>query len=221
MRDGEPEGRESLIAAVRAMERSVMRSISRGVVPVAVGAVLLVGGCGEYPGSTKASSPSPRTGNFTFGLALDSGTAGAPVPFPERIPGISRGVVSCGIKDGKTMFVVWADRESEGSECIAGSSEELRCRSSFGDIAYECVTSDGETGTCWIGFRNARWPADATRYDLADGSLFLISTQGAEPRIKQLQRDLSSVKSEIGYFEGLAKSDAEIRDFFIEQKAAE
>ena len=198
-----------------------MKSISLRVVPVAVGAVLLFGGYGEYPASTKASSPSPRTGNFTFGFSLASGTAGAPVPFPERIPGLSRGVVSCGIKDGKTMFVVWADRESEGSGCIAGSGEEFRCRSSFGDIDYECVTSDGETGTCWIGFRNPHWPAEATRYDLADGALFLISTQGAEPRIKQLQRDMSSVKSEIGYFEGLAKSDAEIRDFFIKQKAAE
>jgi hypothetical protein len=188
---------------------------------VAIGVVLLVGACSHFAAPTRASSPDRGIANRTFGLAVESATSGASGPSQKRMPGISRGTISCGVKDGKTMFVIWADRESEESSCRELRGDEFLCRSGFGEVACECVTSDGKTGTCWIGVRNARWPAEATRYDLADGAFFLLSTQGATPRVRQMQRDLANVASEMKVFEGLAKSDAEIRDFFAEHKAAE
>ena len=204
-----------------------MRFICLSAVTVAAGAVLLVGGCDEYTASTKASSPIRRVGYITFGFDLGSEAPVAPDQVAKRVPGVSHGAVSFGVKDGKTLLIVWADGKCEESSCgVRRGDEFLRgdkflCRSGYGEVACECVLSDGKTDTCWIGVRNARWPAEATSYHLADGAFFLLSTQGAKPRVRQMQRDLTNIASEMKVIEGLARSDAEIRDFFMDHKAAE
>jgi hypothetical protein len=47
-------------------------------------------------------------------------------------------------------------------------------------------TADGKT---------ALFTIDNTSYDLADGALFLITTEDGQAEVQQLQRDLSGVQS--------------------------
>ena len=52
------------------------------------------------------------------------------------------------------------------------------------------------------------------RYDLSEGSLFLVSVGGKQPRVLQLKRDIRNAESES--FQKLAEADAEVGKFFAQ-----
>jgi len=93
-------------------------------------------------------------------------------------------------------------------------------------VAVECYTPDGKTGkVSFIRQPSQSFQSDPLGYDLAQGRLFLVSTEGAEPRVKQLplaklnlkpDGTLSQREMTTEVLQGLAKTDPELRAFFIE-----
>jgi hypothetical protein len=57
---------------------------------------------------------------------------------------------------------------------------------------------------------------DGTRYDLANGALFLLSTKDRQLRVTQLHVDLSHVQGSTQGFEALAKKEPRIAKFIAE-----
>jgi len=118
--------------------------------------------------------------------------------------------------DDKTAVLVWFDSGLElhdsgntnasthifqGTFPLSdGRKDQWRC---------ELQDSDGTTGTCTLGGKT---------YDLADGSLFLVSTGAKGPQVTQLKRDVSGVRVPGGGLEELYR-DPEVRKRLPEIKA--
>jgi hypothetical protein len=128
------------------------------------------------------------------------------------IPGIDHASVTCGLwSDGRTVVTVWTD-VSSGSSSLAprvatraeGFVFEGHHRGPGGRyVDCRCSTPDGRTGTVTIN--------DKT-FDLADGALFLVSTQRGQTEVCQLKRDTLKLGPE--GLKDLARNDQEILDFF-------
>jgi hypothetical protein len=58
-------------------------------------------------------------------------------------------------------------------------------------------------------------------YELAKGSLFLVSTRDGKVEVRQVQRDLLKVKPDQESVEKLLKDDAEVGSFFAEKAKPE
>jgi hypothetical protein len=113
-----------------------------------------------------------------------------------------------------SVFVVWGD--SPNADCREPKSigdrgcDGAECRGYIGShkrrkIEFHCRTKDGKSGTVKI---------NGTTYDLANGSLFLVSTSGDEVRIKQLNRDMTRQTFDEESLTAFGKGDAEIVEFF-------
>jgi len=72
-------------------------------------------------------------------------------------------------------------------------------------VEFHCETKDGKTGQVKI---------DGVAYELADGNLFLVFTEGEQSRVKQLKRDISNLKFERESLEAFGRNDPEIAEFF-------
>jgi hypothetical protein len=72
-------------------------------------------------------------------------------------------------------------------------------------VEWQCETTDGKTGKMVI---------NSSSYELAKGTLFLISTRGGNVEVGQFQRDLLKVKPDQESLEKLLKGDADIGSFF-------
>jgi hypothetical protein len=88
-------------------------------------------------------------------------------------------------------IMIWHDLTGEGTASsagfVAGSFyiERGAARAADGrSLAWEVQTRDGRAGEAQIG---------GVRYDLAAGTLFLVTTQGGTTEVRQLSRDLSAV----------------------------
>jgi hypothetical protein len=75
-------------------------------------------------------------------------------------------------------------------------------------VKWKCVTADGKTGQITI---------NAKEYDLAQGALFLVSSKGILIRVRQLQRDLSKVQSEVESLERWLRADEEVGRFYRDE----
>ena len=118
-------------------------------------------------------------------------------------------------------YVVWTDRTAGWGG--AGGAERT------GDKAraeYRAVQtpSDGprvefqyEMNETAAG-REGKITINGTTYDLAKGSLFLVSTKGPEPEVVQLDRDTLKLKPGKEALEELAKNDPEVTAFFTKAK---
>jgi hypothetical protein len=71
-------------------------------------------------------------------------------------------------------------------------------------VEFAGETKDGKTG---------RMTLDGNEYDLADGTLFLVSARRGY-RVKQLKRDMARFQDAGELFQDFSKNDPEIRDFF-------
>ena len=143
----------------------------------------------------------------------------------KPFPGSDQGSVGMGIwfhgHDSDAAFVVWVGEAGGGSlaartELAAKGTHERACiyNGALADVALECRTSDGKTGTVKIG---------GAAYELDKGALFLVSKTGGEPRVKQLKLAVLNLKPEgtlspdqmtHEYLRGLAKTNPEIKEFF-------
>jgi hypothetical protein len=72
-------------------------------------------------------------------------------------------------------------------------------------VEFLCEITDGKAGQAKI---------NGVTYELADGNLFLVSTQAEQHRVKQLKRDLAALKFERENLEAFGKNDADIAGFF-------
>jgi len=147
----------------------------------------------------------------------------------KSVPGIDEVSIHFGVWGDGATIVVWSDGTggSFGSRGMGGvplqAGETRRGVKYEGHLSgrdgrivnVECYTPDGKTGTVKIGDE---------AYELAQGTLFLISTSGAKPKVKQLKSDKLDLKpmgsrtvDEITSqtLEALAKTDPDIRAFFI------
>jgi hypothetical protein len=73
-------------------------------------------------------------------------------------------------------------------------------------FAWQCATSDAKSGTMTI---------DGRSFELAAGTLFLVSTSGGTVAVTQLNRDLTGISLDPGTFMTLAKNDSLIRSFVL------
>jgi hypothetical protein len=64
--------------------------------------------------------------------------------------------------------------------------------------------------------RGGRFQLNGTAYDLANGTLFLVSTKGGQIRVTQLDVDLSQVQPDKQGFEAFAKEQPRIAQFFAD-----
>jgi len=109
-----------------------------------------------------------------------------------------------------TTFIVWSDFDSGSSSSSSSSSDGLSCRGQMhardgSKVEFRCTTQDGTTGPVMIG---------ETKYDLANGNLFLVARDGERLRVKQLRRDFGNVEFTRESFEAYARKDAETLSFF-------
>lgn len=120
--------------------------------------------------------------------------------------------------DNKTAALVWFDsRANNYVEGASGNLSGLKHRYNGGTfvvldgrkIAWHCEIEDkdGKTGRAEI---------DSKEYDLAGGTLLLVSTRGKDIRVTQLKRDLSGVSPDQAGLERLA-IDPDVKGWLSEE----
>jgi hypothetical protein len=168
-------------------------------------------------------SPAPPGGNTTA-LPPPSVSAGNGTTSWSRIPNLRPGVDEASVDmcswGGELVFAVWADARTSAG----GSQQTAAGETYFGSFAtadgrqleYRGETTDGRTGKVVFHTKDQRTGATVFngRYDLSEGSLFLVSVGGQQPRVLQLKRDIRKADSES--FQKLAEADAEIGTFFVQ-----
>ena len=125
------------------------------------------------------------------------------------VPGIDVGSTGLAGWNGENVFVVWADTSSSGSNSHttdSGASYAGHFVTKDGRrVEYHCDTPDGKTGALTLAGHD---------YDLGRGTLFLVSTAGPEARVRQLNRDVRTLKATPDAFWKLAEGNKEIAEFF-------
>jgi hypothetical protein len=177
------------------------RSVTLFAEIVVVIALLASGGCGE-----------PKE----FGV--DCHSMGWDRFSKNPVPGIDRGGVTaytlrCGPPKG-VQLVLWSDTSpsSHGSGTTRRTFVEGRFTGTGGRaVGFLCQTTDGRT---------ARFKIDGKEFDLAEGSLFLVSTHQEKPRVAQLAQDVTKIPNETGALREFALANAEISKFFHEAQQA-
>jgi peptidyl-Lys metalloendopeptidase len=107
--------------------------------------------------------------------------------------------------------MIWHDLVGEGTAHSAGFATGRlyieRGSARFADgrsLAWEVQTADGRMGEVQIG---------GVRYDLAGGTLFIVTTQGGTPTVRQLSRDLSDVPLDHDGILAFARNDPDLAAF--------
>jgi hypothetical protein len=110
--------------------------------------------------------------------------------------------------------MIWHDLSGEGTAASAGFatgrlySERGAARSADGrSLAWEVQTRDGTMGEVHIG---------GGRYDLAAGTLFIVTTQDGPMAVRQLHRDLSAVPLDHDGILAFARNDPDLAAFLDE-----
>jgi len=157
-------------------------------------------------------------GPTAYGIAQSKSSWTTNITDPNRTLGIDAASVSfvtlqAGPPEG-VPFVVWSDlpngNSGSGVGRIGGASYEGQHRATDGrGVQFHGETTDGKTGTVTI--------ADVP-YDLANGSLFLASTQHDPPTVAQIAYDTSKFPKGKDQLIRLAKSIPDIRAFWEKHK---
>lgn len=144
----------------------------------------------------------------------------------DPTPGIHNAAVSIitlfNGPDKGVKFVVWSDllnrTDKEGTNSAAPSSTFAKRSLSYQGrhsisagptILFDANTPDGVSGT--IKF-------DETIYDLANGKLFLVSSQQHPPEVLQLDIDTANMPNGMGKLLEFAKENEPIEAFFQKHK---
>jgi hypothetical protein len=120
------------------------------------------------------------------------------VPGTPPLPGLDQAHVGMAIWGDGAAFVVWSDATKDGwigatrMRGIPLKPGETRKGARYQGmfighhlVAVECYTPDGKTGKVRVD-QQKDYLLDPLGYDLTQGRLFPVSTEGAEPRVKQL-----------------------------------
>jgi hypothetical protein len=157
---------------------------------------MLVFGCGRTP-----SPAGPDVGGPS-GIISWAPSAGTDNP----LPGIDYGTVYY----LGTAFVVWSDAPGGGGGSASSNDQGVKCVGSLlaragQRVEFRCDTKDGKTGPVAI---------NGITYELADGNLFLVCTEGEQSRVKQLKHDVSQWKFESESLKAVGPNEPEIAEFF-------
>jgi hypothetical protein len=161
-------------------------------------ACMLVFGCSCTPGPTGPPDLGGPNGLITW-----TSSAGKDNP----LPGVDQGTVY----NLGTAFVLWSDAPGGGSGNSSGNVQQgVKYQGSLlarnrRRVEFHGETKDGKTGRVTI---------DEVTYELADGNLFLVSTEGEHCRVKQMNRDISKLKFERESLEAFGRNDPDIARFF-------
>jgi hypothetical protein len=114
--------------------------------------------------------------------------------------------------DGRISLLVWSDLTGKGSSSSDGDL--------FGSSAEGFFSSADGRRIDW------QWKAPKEKggdfringipHDLANGTLFLVSTKGGQVRVAQLDVDLSKVQSDRQGLETFAKTQPKVAQFIAE-----
>jgi len=114
--------------------------------------------------------------------------------------------------------MIWHDLAGEGTGHSASSNagrlyvERGSVRLADGrSLAWELQTADGKTGKVQI---------DGIRYDLAAGTLFIVTTQDGTRAVRQLSRDLSAVPLDRDGILAFARNDLDLAPLLDENVSA-
>jgi hypothetical protein len=140
---------------------------------------------------------------FLFGVGPTGGTT--------RVGETSVQYVSVS-PDGGISLVIWSDLSGGagqgGESSLFGYSAAGFCSSADGRrIDWEWKAPKEKSGDFQI---------NGTAYDLAIGTLFLVSTKGGQVRVTQLDVDLSKVKPDKQGFEALVKKEPRVAQFIAD-----
>ena len=115
-------------------------------------------------------------------------------------------------RDGRIALLIWTDLTGQTGSSADGGL--------FGATCNGYASSPDGRRVDW------RWKApkekggdfriNGTRYDLAGGTLFLVSTKGGQVRVTQLDADLSKVRTDGEGIETFAKNQPEVARFIAE-----
>jgi hypothetical protein len=165
---------------------------------------LLACGCGHAPDATDDPA-SPEAAIPPLGTIRPVSWS-APAGKQPPLPGIDQGTVyALG-----TAFVLWSDRGDGMSVSRSSNARGSECHGSlFGPnqrpIEFRCEIKDGKAGQATVA---------GITYDLANGGLLAVSTRGARVRVKQLKRDLTTLKLEQDALAAFARKDQDLVAFF-------
>jgi hypothetical protein len=113
-------------------------------------------------------------------------------------------------KEGLAIMI-WHDALESGEGSGSGSTADPIYRYQGYAVSpeghrfeWEAQTADGKT---------ARFQINNTSYDLADGALFLITTEDGQTEVQQLQRDLSSIQPNHESIVAFARGDPDAARF--------
>src|SRR5262245_12510956 len=114
--------------------------------------------------------------------------------------------------DGRISLLIWSDLTDKGGNSSEGNL--------FGSSAEGYFSSADGRRVDW------KWKAPKEKggdfqingisHDLANGTLFLVSTRGGEVRVTQLDVDLSKVQSDKQGFEAFANTQPKVAKFIAE-----
>lgn len=113
-----------------------------------------------------------------------------------------------------TRVVVWTDiKARRPSHTYVGSGSPER---EISTVRLSVGAAGDHLDVTTTLFRNGsgELEVDGRRFDLDQGEMFLVSTKSVPIAIKQLDRDTFEMSSNKTSFQRMAKSDAEIRQFF-------
>jgi hypothetical protein len=176
------------------VERLSMKLLISSLLAIASAGVLVFG-CGRTPNPAGPSVGGPN-GFITW----------TPAGKDKPWPGIDQGsVYHLG-----TTFVLWSDAPGGGGGSSSSNAQGVQCQGSVlgregRRIEFHCNTKDGKTGRVTI---------NGADYNLADGNLFLVATEGDRIQVKQLKRSLGTLKFERETLEAFGKNDPDIAGFF-------
>jgi len=145
------------------------------------------------------------------------------MPAPAaQLPAIGAGDFSVGETNATfgswgdgTAVIVWsaipAGNTGSGTAGSAATYNGLHLAPDGGRVEWDCTTDDGRTGSVTINGED---------YELDVGSLFLVSVEGEETKVVQLDRDTLQLTDEtrVGTMEDWLSNDDEIAGFFADTK---
>lgn len=167
----------------------------------AIGSFALFSGCPQGCKPNGVASASSSTG---IGWLTGVGE--------NLVPGIDSGNLDLQKVGNTAIVVVWADKSftNSSSTTTGGLGTKHTGKYFFkgdtkGTPELEWQSNDKGSGSFSCG---------KEKYDLKDGILFLVSTSGPEPLVKQLKRDVSNLKATREGVKAFADGDDELREFF-------
>ena len=117
--------------------------------------------------------------------------------------------------DSKPIFVVWSDAPWGGSGATSGSDGPTK---PHGVLVYRGNDMKLKREIEFSGEIQSREKGEITingeTYDFAKGALFLVSDVDGDVQVKQLSRDVSTLKLEPKDLSAFGKADPEITAFF-------